>query len=89
MNNFLSAWNATNDFYVNQTKNAINETFKRRHESKHVRKACLDNIVFYRKNTLLPTPEQIDRAMLADKLADGYNQRNIERAIKLEQKNAY
>jgi len=36
----------------------------------------------------LPTPEQIDRAMLADKLADGYNQRNIERAIKLEQKNA-
>ena len=37
----------------------------------------------------LPTPEQIDRAMLADKLADGYNKRNIERAIKLEQKNAY
>jgi hypothetical protein len=26
--------------------------------------------------------------MLADKLADGYNQRNIERAIKLEQQNA-
>ena len=32
----------------------------------------------------LPTPEAIDAAMLADKLADGYNQRNIERAIKLE-----
>jgi hypothetical protein len=34
-----------------------------------------------------PTPEAIDRAMLADKLADGYNQRNIERAIKLEHQN--
>jgi len=34
-----------------------------------------------------PTPEAIDRAMLADKLADGYTQRNIERAIKLEQQN--
>lgn len=34
-----------------------------------------------------PTPEQIDAAMLADKLADGYNQRNIERAIRLELKN--
>jgi hypothetical protein len=32
-------------------------------------------------------PEAIDRAMLADKLADGYNERNIERAIKLEQQN--
>ena len=36
----------------------------------------------------LPTPEAIDKAMLADKLADGYNLRNIERAIKLEQQNA-
>jgi len=34
-----------------------------------------------------PAPEAIDAAMLIDKLADGYNQRNIERAIKLEQKN--
>jgi hypothetical protein len=36
----------------------------------------------------LPTPEAIDAAMLADKLADGHNKRNIERAIKLEQQNA-
>jgi len=35
-----------------------------------------------------PSPEAIDAAMLADKLADGYNLRNIERAIKLEQQNA-
>ena len=35
-----------------------------------------------------PSPEAIDRAMLAYKLADGYNQRNIERAIRLEQQNA-
>jgi hypothetical protein len=35
-----------------------------------------------------PTPEAIDAAMLADKLADGYTQRNIDRAIKLEQQNA-
>lgn len=35
-----------------------------------------------------PTPEAIDKAMLADKLADGYNLRNIERAIRLEQQNA-
>jgi hypothetical protein len=35
-----------------------------------------------------PTPEAIDAAMLADKLADGYNLRLIERAIKLEQQNA-
>ena len=33
-----------------------------------------------------PTPEAIDRAMLADKLADGYNNRKIEQAIKLENK---
>jgi hypothetical protein len=33
-----------------------------------------------------PSPEAIDAAMLADKLADGYNLRNIERAIKLENK---
>jgi hypothetical protein len=32
----------------------------------------------------LPTPEAIDRAMLADKLADGHNQRKIDNAIKLE-----
>ena len=36
-----------------------------------------------------PTPEAIDAAMLADKLADGYNQRKIDNAIKLELKNAY
>jgi len=35
-----------------------------------------------------PSPEAIDAAMLADKLADGYNLRSIERAIKLEQQNA-
>jgi hypothetical protein len=32
----------------------------------------------------LPTPEAIDAAMLADKLADGYNLRKIDNAIKLE-----
>ena len=32
----------------------------------------------------LPTPEAIDAAMLADKLADGYNKRSIDRAINLE-----
>lgn len=31
-----------------------------------------------------PTPEAIDAAMLADKLADGYNLRKIDNAIKLE-----
>jgi hypothetical protein len=31
-----------------------------------------------------PTPESIDAAMLADKLADGHNQRKIDNAIKLE-----
>ena len=36
----------------------------------------------------LPTPEAIDAAMLADKLADGHNNRKIEQAIKLEQQNA-
>lgn len=34
------------------------------------------------------TPEAIDAAMLADKLADGYNLRKIDNAIKLELKNA-
>jgi len=32
----------------------------------------------------LPTPEAIDAAMLADKLADGYNKRSIDRSINLE-----
>jgi len=36
----------------------------------------------------LPTPEAIDAAMLADKLADGYNLRKINNAINLELKNA-
>ena len=36
-----------------------------------------------------PTPDAIDAAMLADKLADGYFQRKIDNAIKLELKNAY
>jgi hypothetical protein len=34
----------------------------------------------------LPTPEAIDTAMLADKLADGYFQRQINNAINLENK---
>jgi hypothetical protein len=42
----------------------------------------------YAPPVLLPTPEAIDAAMLADKLADGHNKRNIERAIRLEQQNA-
>ena len=33
-----------------------------------------------------PTPEAIDAAILADKLADGYNKRKIEQAIKLEER---
>lgn len=32
----------------------------------------------------MPSPEAIDAAMLADKLADGYNNRKIDNAIKLE-----
>jgi len=36
-----------------------------------------------------PTPQAIDAAMLADKLADGYNLRKIDNAINLELKNAY
>jgi hypothetical protein len=32
----------------------------------------------------LPTPEAIDAAMMADKLADGYNNRKIDNAINLE-----
>ena len=35
-----------------------------------------------------PTPEAIDAATLADKLADGYFQRSIDRAINLELRNA-
>jgi len=31
-----------------------------------------------------PSPEAIDAAMLADKLADGYFQRKIDNAINLE-----
>jgi hypothetical protein len=36
----------------------------------------------------VPSPEAIDAAMLADKLADGHNQRKINNAINLELKNA-
>jgi hypothetical protein len=32
----------------------------------------------------VPSPEAIDAAMLADKLADGHNQRKIDNAINLE-----
>lgn len=35
-----------------------------------------------------PSPEAIDAAMLADKLADGYNLRKIDNAINLELKYA-
>lgn len=46
---FQVAWDATNARYIADTKWAISVTFKRRHESKHVRNACCDNIAFYRK----------------------------------------
>jgi hypothetical protein len=36
----------------------------------------------------VPSPEAIDAAMMADKLADGYFQRQINNAIKLEMQNA-
>jgi len=42
----------------------------------------------YTPPTPTPTPEAIDAAMLADKLADGHNQRKIDNAIKLEMQNA-
>ena len=42
----------------------------------------------YTPPVALPTPEAIDRAMLADKLADGYNLRKIDNAINLELKYA-
>lgn len=38
----------------------------------------------YAPPTPLPTPEAIDAAMMADKLADGYNLRKIDNAINLE-----
>jgi hypothetical protein len=37
----------------------------------------------------LPSPEAIDAAMLADKLNDGYFQRQINNAINLELRYAY
>ena len=46
---FQEAWDETNRRYVAGTLDAIRETYKRRHESKHVRAACRDNIAFYRK----------------------------------------
>jgi hypothetical protein len=36
-------------------------------------------------NGPVPSPEDIDRAMLADKLVDGYFQRKVANAIRLEQ----
>jgi len=46
---FQEAWDATNRRYVASTLDAIRNTYKRRHENKHVRQACRDNIAFYRK----------------------------------------
>lgn len=48
---FQEAWDATNRRYVAGTLDAVRNTFKRRHENKHVRQACRDNIAFYRKVT--------------------------------------
>lgn len=47
---FRAAWGETNARYIASTKWAIAETFKRRHENEHVRKACLENIAFYKKH---------------------------------------
>lgn len=47
---FYETWDETNRRYIEGTLNAIRETFKRRHESKHVRDACRSNIAFYRKH---------------------------------------
>jgi hypothetical protein len=43
------ASNATNQRYIVGTLDAIRNTFKRRHENRYVRKACRDNIAFYRR----------------------------------------
>lgn len=47
---FKAAWDETNARYIASTAWVIGEAFKRRHESKHVREACRDNIRFYRKH---------------------------------------
>ena len=49
---FRAAWDADNERYRASTKWAIGVTFRRRHESKHVRDACRRNIAFYRSHVL-------------------------------------
>ena len=46
---FQETWDETNRRYRAGTLDAIRNTFKRRHENRHVRQACRDNIAFYRK----------------------------------------
>lgn len=46
---FTETWDETNRRYINGTIAAIRATYYRRHENKHVRQACRDNIKFYRK----------------------------------------
>lgn len=47
---FQEAWDATNRRYIDGTVDAIRATYRRRHESKHVREACRSNIAFYREH---------------------------------------
>lgn len=47
---FEEAWDEDNRRYIARTLDAIQSTYRRRHESKNVRQACLDNIAFYRKH---------------------------------------
>lgn len=51
---FQETWDETNRRYTDGTLAAICETYRRRHESKHVREACRSNIAFYRKHCAPP-----------------------------------
>jgi hypothetical protein len=47
---FQAVWAEDNARYIASTKWAIGVTFRRRHESAHVRQACRENIAFFRKH---------------------------------------
>lgn len=46
---FQQAWDDTNRRYIAGTIDAVRATYRRRHENKHVKNACRDNIAFYRR----------------------------------------
>ena len=56
---FQEAWDATNKRYIEGTLAAIRETYRRRHESKHVLRSFPGNRLASQRGETVEVPEEL------------------------------